>query len=260
MGRWLSNHGRWGSPIFIAGESYGGYRVGRLVRMLQETAGIGLNGAILISPALEFANARAERLRRARVGRPRCRRWLPRPPTTAARGRSTPGRRSRTCCARPRSSRPATTRRSSTRGASMPAAERERDPRPARRSRRAPRRSRRPRRGPDHDPHVLARAPPRRAQGARPLRRDDHRRPIRSPTGSRSAGPIPTLSGHQPRVHDGDQPAAALGDRRRDGSRVHGARATRSTRRGRTTRSSTSSSRPSARPTTSATACRSTRT
>lgn len=56
MGRWLSAHGRWGSAVFIAGESYGGYRVGRLVRMLQERAGIGLNGAILISPALEFAS------------------------------------------------------------------------------------------------------------------------------------------------------------------------------------------------------------
>jgi carboxypeptidase C (cathepsin A) len=54
MGRWLSEHGRWGSPVVIAGESYGGYRVGRLARMLQETAGIGLNGAILISPALEI--------------------------------------------------------------------------------------------------------------------------------------------------------------------------------------------------------------
>ena len=54
MGRWLSEHGRWGSPVLIAGESYGGYRVGRLARMLQETAGIGLNGAILISPALEI--------------------------------------------------------------------------------------------------------------------------------------------------------------------------------------------------------------
>jgi carboxypeptidase C (cathepsin A) len=56
MGRWLSGHDRWGSPVFIAGESYGGYRVGRLVRMLQETAGIGLSGAVLISPALEFAS------------------------------------------------------------------------------------------------------------------------------------------------------------------------------------------------------------
>ena len=69
IGRWLSSNGRWGSPVFIAGESYGGYRVGRLVRMLQETAGIGLNGAILISPALELARARLRRLRRAAVGR-----------------------------------------------------------------------------------------------------------------------------------------------------------------------------------------------
>jgi carboxypeptidase C (cathepsin A) len=56
MGRWLSGHGRWGSPVFIAGESYGGYRVGRMVRMLQETAGIGLSGAVLISPALEISS------------------------------------------------------------------------------------------------------------------------------------------------------------------------------------------------------------
>ena len=54
MARWLSENDRWGSPVFIAGESYGGYRVGRLVRMLQEETGIGLNGAILISPALEL--------------------------------------------------------------------------------------------------------------------------------------------------------------------------------------------------------------
>jgi carboxypeptidase C (cathepsin A) len=58
MSRWLSGQRRWGSPVFIAGESYGGYRVGRLVRMLQETAGIGLSGAILISPALEFDSLR----------------------------------------------------------------------------------------------------------------------------------------------------------------------------------------------------------
>jgi carboxypeptidase C (cathepsin A) len=56
IGRWLSGHGRWGSAVFIAGESYGGYRVGRLVRMLQETTGIGLSGAVLISPALELAS------------------------------------------------------------------------------------------------------------------------------------------------------------------------------------------------------------
>jgi carboxypeptidase C (cathepsin A) len=54
ISRWLSTNGRWGSPVFIAGESYGGYRVGKLARTLQEEAGVGLNGAILISPALEF--------------------------------------------------------------------------------------------------------------------------------------------------------------------------------------------------------------
>ena len=54
IARWLSENDRWSSPVFIAGESYGGYRVGRLVRMLQEETGIGLSGAILISPALEL--------------------------------------------------------------------------------------------------------------------------------------------------------------------------------------------------------------
>lgn len=59
MSRWLSTHKRWGSPVFIAGESYGGFRVAKLARMLQEETGIGLNGAILISPALEFATLTA---------------------------------------------------------------------------------------------------------------------------------------------------------------------------------------------------------
>ena len=55
MSRWLSTRGRWGSPVFIAGESYGGFRVGKLARLLPESYGIGLSGAVLISPALEFA-------------------------------------------------------------------------------------------------------------------------------------------------------------------------------------------------------------
>ncbi len=52
---WLSKHHRWLSPVLIAGESYGGYRVARLVRRLQQSYGIGLSGAILVSPALEFS-------------------------------------------------------------------------------------------------------------------------------------------------------------------------------------------------------------
>ena len=59
MGRWLSQNGRWGSPVFIAGESYGGYRTARLTRMLHEKTGIGLSGALLISPALEFGGLAA---------------------------------------------------------------------------------------------------------------------------------------------------------------------------------------------------------
>ncbi len=53
--RWLSDNSRWGAAVLIAGESYGGYRVGRLTRLLQET-GVVLSGSILISPALEPAH------------------------------------------------------------------------------------------------------------------------------------------------------------------------------------------------------------
>lgn len=54
MARWLSGHDRWASPVFVAGESYGGFRAAKLARLANER-GIGLNGTILISPALEFA-------------------------------------------------------------------------------------------------------------------------------------------------------------------------------------------------------------
>ena len=54
MGRWLSDRGRWTAPVLLAGESYGGYRVGRLARSLQEDEGVGLVGAVLISPAVEL--------------------------------------------------------------------------------------------------------------------------------------------------------------------------------------------------------------
>lgn len=53
---YLSKNQRWSSPIYIAGESYGGFRVAKLARRLQENHGVGLNGAILISPAIEFSS------------------------------------------------------------------------------------------------------------------------------------------------------------------------------------------------------------
>jgi len=54
MTRWLSAHDRWSSPVYVAGESYGGFRAAKLARLANER-GIGLTGTILISPALELA-------------------------------------------------------------------------------------------------------------------------------------------------------------------------------------------------------------
>ncbi|GLI28353.1 carboxypeptidase-like protein [Agromyces rhizosphaerae] len=54
ISRWLSRHKRWSAPVFLAGESYGGYRVGRLAWSLPTDEGVGLAGAVLISPALEI--------------------------------------------------------------------------------------------------------------------------------------------------------------------------------------------------------------
>ena len=53
--KFLSRFNRWESPVYLAGESYGGFRVAKLVRLLQEDYGVALAGAVLISPALEFA-------------------------------------------------------------------------------------------------------------------------------------------------------------------------------------------------------------
>ena len=52
--KFLTRHRRWETPIFIAGESYGGFRTACLAKRLQEEYGVGLNGVIIISPALEF--------------------------------------------------------------------------------------------------------------------------------------------------------------------------------------------------------------
>ena len=51
--QWLSRFNRWESPVSIAGESYGGFRVGKLVRALPER-GVALNGAVMVSPAIDF--------------------------------------------------------------------------------------------------------------------------------------------------------------------------------------------------------------
>jgi carboxypeptidase C (cathepsin A) len=49
----LSREKRWESPVCIAGESYGGFRVGKLVRSLPER-GVGVCAAVMVSPAIDF--------------------------------------------------------------------------------------------------------------------------------------------------------------------------------------------------------------
>ncbi|GLS17726.1 peptidase S10 [Labrys miyagiensis] len=53
--RWLAQNQRLESPKFIAGESYGGFRGPRLAEELAMKEGIGINGLVLISPALDFS-------------------------------------------------------------------------------------------------------------------------------------------------------------------------------------------------------------
>jgi len=51
---WITRNGRWSSPKFIAGESYGTTRGAGLAGHLQERYGMYLNGILLISPALNW--------------------------------------------------------------------------------------------------------------------------------------------------------------------------------------------------------------
>jgi carboxypeptidase C (cathepsin A) len=51
---YLTRNDRWASPKYLAGESYGGFRAAALADVLPAQAGIELNGAILISPVIEY--------------------------------------------------------------------------------------------------------------------------------------------------------------------------------------------------------------
>jgi len=59
--KWLVANGRLASPKFIVGESYGGFRAPRIAKRLASDEGVGVEGLVLVSPALEiggFAGAR----------------------------------------------------------------------------------------------------------------------------------------------------------------------------------------------------------
>lgn len=53
---WLTANGRWGSPIFLIGESYGTPRAANVVNRLQQ-AGVGVNGVVLISSFLDMTDS-----------------------------------------------------------------------------------------------------------------------------------------------------------------------------------------------------------
>ncbi len=57
---YLAQTGRTRSPVFLAGESYGGFRAALLSRTLQQDIGISPSGIVLVSPALEFALLRPD--------------------------------------------------------------------------------------------------------------------------------------------------------------------------------------------------------
>jgi len=57
--RYLNQSGRWASPKFILGESYGGMRTAGVAYHLLTQHNVALNGVVLVSPFLDFANANA---------------------------------------------------------------------------------------------------------------------------------------------------------------------------------------------------------
>ena len=50
---WLTRHERWGSPVYLIGESYGGFRVAAMAKSLARDEGVVVSGVVMISPLLD---------------------------------------------------------------------------------------------------------------------------------------------------------------------------------------------------------------
>jgi carboxypeptidase C (cathepsin A) len=59
IGLWLARNGRELGPVYLAGESYGGFRAALLTDKLL-ARGLDVKGAVMISPALEFSMLRGD--------------------------------------------------------------------------------------------------------------------------------------------------------------------------------------------------------
>jgi carboxypeptidase C (cathepsin A) len=52
---WLTRYRRWDSPVYLVGESYGGFRVAALSQSLARHVGVTASGIVMVSPALDLS-------------------------------------------------------------------------------------------------------------------------------------------------------------------------------------------------------------
>ena len=99
---YLTKNQRWGSPVFLAGESYGTTRAAGLAEHLQDRTGVAVSGVILISTVLSLPRCRPVR---ATTCRTHC--ISPRTPRRRGTTKSWPtgGRTWTCCCGKPSGSR-----------------------------------------------------------------------------------------------------------------------------------------------------------
>src|SRR5437667_9090175 len=52
---WLTRHQRWTSPVYLVGESYGGFRAAAMAQTLPHDVEVIVKGLVLVSPALDLS-------------------------------------------------------------------------------------------------------------------------------------------------------------------------------------------------------------
>jgi carboxypeptidase C (cathepsin A) len=52
---WLTRHQRWDTPVYLVGESYGGFRAAAMAQRLAHDIDVTVSGLVLISPALDLS-------------------------------------------------------------------------------------------------------------------------------------------------------------------------------------------------------------
>jgi carboxypeptidase C (cathepsin A) len=52
---WLTRHQRWTSPVYLVGESYGGFRAAAMAQTLPHDVDVIVKGLVLVSPALDLS-------------------------------------------------------------------------------------------------------------------------------------------------------------------------------------------------------------